>query len=246
MLELQGEPGTKVEVLAVRGKPEDEERPVRGELMLKSLRLSHSSFHGLRRLVLTDVALEAVHRTGGSISDSPPEISFGPYVMESVTIQRSLLIPMSMIFSAGNVTIVDSAIMVQAPRRGFSQDVSASTGLTLVNSTLANSSFISNNMTIIVNSSMHGKYTLRIVGDGTQSRIEKSHFGACHGYCMSATAFTTTESYLTMVGSSMQTAVACLGIGWHVEMRDMEIFDVHTPFIDYLPLSDSADEAGIR
>eukprot|EP00439_Symbiodinium_sp_Y106_P027420 s5117_g3.t1 len=151
---------------------------------------------------------------------------------------------MNMEFRAGNVTIVDSAIMVQAPRVS-GRMVIASTGLTLVNSTLANSSFISNSMTSIVNSSMLGKYTLSIVGRGTQSRIEKSHFGACRGYCMFAHATTTTESYLTMVGSSTQTAVACLGIGWHVEMRDMEIFDVSTMFIDYLPLSGSADEAGL-
>lgn len=46
MLELQGEPGTKVEFLAVHGKLEDKERHARCELMLKSLRLSHSSFRG--------------------------------------------------------------------------------------------------------------------------------------------------------------------------------------------------------
>ncbi|CAE7231974.1 unnamed protein product [Symbiodinium sp. CCMP2592] len=248
-LELQGEPGTKVEFLAAHIELEELEKKTRcdHELMLKSLQLSHGSFQGsCLVLTLTDVAVEAVHHTGGSISDSPPTVALScKTCLRSVTIQRSVLSPMNLGFCGANVTIVDSAIMVQAPRAtGHGPDVNANLGLiTVVNSTLANSSLYAQQGMVIVNSSMIGKYSLMIDG-GSQTRIEKSHFGACHGYCLMAYASTTEETYLTVVGSSMQTATSWRGIGLHVEIRDTEVFDVHAPFIDYFPDSDSVSEGG--
>ncbi|CAE6919867.1 unnamed protein product [Symbiodinium sp. CCMP2456] len=215
-LELQGEPGTKVELLEVYGN--DSDRTAESELMLKSLQLSQSLLEDLRYLILslTDVALD---QTGGSVAH------FDAGCVRSLTIQRSVLISTKMDICGVNVAIVDSTIMFLI--------VQSKLTLKIANSTLANCSFHSHGNLSMVNSSMIGKYHLAL---GSHNRIQKSHFGACHGYCIQANALDATEeSYFTMAGSSMQTAILCLGSGWRVEMHDMEVYDVHAPFFDLLP-----------
>ncbi|CAE7891020.1 unnamed protein product, partial [Symbiodinium necroappetens] len=203
--------------------------------MLKSLQLSQSLFQDLRYLILslTDVAVEALHQTGGSVADSPPErFFFSGQCFRSLTIQRSVLIPTRIDVCGSNVAIVDSTIMFQAPSSN-DQDVRSELTLKIANSTLANCSVHSAGNLSMVNSSMIGKYHLALLG--SHNRMQKSHFGACHGYCIQANAWhATDESYLTMAGSSMQTAILCLGSGWRVEMHDMEVYDVHLPFFDLL------------
>eukprot|EP00437_Effrenium_voratum_P072806 CAMPEP_0181500776 /NCGR_PEP_ID=MMETSP1110-20121109/55415_1 /TAXON_ID=174948 /ORGANISM="Symbiodinium sp., Strain CCMP421" /LENGTH=75 /DNA_ID=CAMNT_0023629137 /DNA_START=29 /DNA_END=253 /DNA_ORIENTATION=+ len=75
---------------------------------------------------------------------------------------------------------------------------------------------------------MTGQYYLGLLGN--HSRVENSHFGACYGSCVSIHS-----RQSALVGYSMQTAVSVGGNidGINLEIRDMEIFDVYTPFLQY-------------
>ena len=104
--------------------------------------------------------------------------------------------------------------------------------LAVATSTLANVTLRVEGNASIVESNVTGKYKLEL--QGNHSHVENSHFGACYGSCVSIRS-----QQSALVGSSMQTAVS-VWAPWgkigahHLEIRDVEVFDVYTPFLQYV------------
>ena len=171
--------------------------------------------------------------------------------------------PMRMALCGENATVLDSTIMLTGGIREFRQDVTFRAAhlsisrshlgatkmedfhivtevvLALATSSVANVMLWVSGNASIVESNMTGKYKLEL--SGSRNHVENSHFSACYGSCVSIRNF----SYAAFVGSSMQTAVSVGGkIGAHLEIRDMEIFDVDTPFLQYL--GDVDNDEGLR
>ncbi|CAE7231983.1 unnamed protein product [Symbiodinium sp. CCMP2592] len=104
-------------------------------------------------------------------------------------------------------------------------------GITLVNSTLDNVTVRFQGNFSIKNSRMIGKYWVSFYGTHYHGRIESSHFGLCNGHCLTLDL---DESDLLLVGSSMQTAIQASGsTDLNLEIRDLEVSDVHCPFLEY-------------
>ncbi|CAE7778671.1 unnamed protein product, partial [Symbiodinium necroappetens] len=172
----------------------------------------------------------------------------------SLTIQRSFLMPMRMALAGEIVTVLDSTIMltgrmidslssvalgtiilsISRSHLGATktEDFRVVTGheLAVATSTSANVYWLVSGNASIVESNMTGRYELELQGD--HNHIENSHFGACYGSCVSISS-----RQSALVGSSMQTAVSVVGkFGAHLEIRDVEVFDVYTPFLQYLDI----------
>ncbi|CAE7939057.1 unnamed protein product, partial [Symbiodinium necroappetens] len=253
-LELQGEPGTKMEDLVVYG---DDDTTTRWktkltELTLKSLQVMRVALQEslpLYSLALIDLAVKALHHPGGDQAEEEANSTtlhsqFETYLfyyhrdfIPSLTIQRSFLMPMRMGLWGGNVTVLNSTIMLndgiidfrknKGEFRLVSEDV-----LVVATSTLADVDLWVHGNASIVESNMTGKYELLF--EGNHSHIENSHFGACYGSCVRICS-----RQSALVGSSMQTAVSVmcvLGLHLNLEIRDMEIFDIYTPFLQYVDI----------
>ncbi|CAE7436861.1 unnamed protein product, partial [Symbiodinium microadriaticum] len=267
-LELKGEPGTKIEELLVDGDGSMKSRTELTLKSLQVMRVRLSDSSKLCSLALIDVAMEAMHDPGGDQAEITPRSRFATYLghvhflvdrIPSLTIQRSFLMPMRMLLFGENVTVLNSTIMLTdgivdignskfnadylsisrshlgaTNNAGF--DLSTAYVLAVATSTLANVTLRVSGNASIVESNMTGKYQLRL--DGHHSHVENSHFGACYGDCV---VILSRQSAL--VGSTMQTAVAtgCIvgesGVR-SMEIRDMEIFDVNTPFLQHVDLDE--------
>ncbi|CAE7231978.1 unnamed protein product [Symbiodinium sp. CCMP2592] len=104
-------------------------------------------------------------------------------------------------------------------------------GITVVNSTLDNVTVQLEGNVSIKNSSMIGKYEVITYGKHYHGRIENSYFGLCTGHCVHLEL---EESDFVLVGSSMQTAIQASGsTDLNLEIRHLEVFDVHCPFLEY-------------
>ncbi|CAE7410581.1 unnamed protein product, partial [Symbiodinium microadriaticum] len=266
-LELQGEPGTKMEELVLEGViyVGDVTRP-RTELTLKSLQVMRAElFLPLGSLALIDVAVGALHDPGGDQAQEEANSTtlrsrFASHLVahwiDTLTIQRSSLTPMCMRLYGENLTVLNSTIMLSGgifdtgESRFRSDYLSISRShlgtttakvdfwvgprrvLAVATSTLANVTLRVEGNASIVESNVTGKYKLEL--QGNHSHVENSHFGACYGSCVSIRS-----QQSALVGSSMQTAVS-VWAPWgkigahHLEIRDVEVFDVYTPFLQYV------------
>ncbi|CAE7456672.1 unnamed protein product [Symbiodinium microadriaticum] len=249
-LELKGEPGTKLEELVVREDSTAGWAETRTELTLKSLQVMRAKLLlPLYSLALIDVIMEALHDPGGDQAQEEANSTtlhrpLATYLTQwslvhehhctpSLTIQRSVLMPMHMDLCGRNVTVFHSTIML--PTSGNNEfALTANELLAVANSTMANGTLLVAGNANIVESNMTGKYRLQLRGNS--NHVENSHFGACYGICVMITS-----QQSALVGSSMQTSVWVLGyanVHVHLEIRDMEIFDVYAPFLQYIEMQE--------
>ena len=218
----------------------------------------------LDSLALIDVAVEALHDPGGDQTEEEANSTtfnsrFASYLVgsciPSLTIQRSVLMPMYMALCGRNVTVSHSTIMLsdgivdldteKSRIRGDYLSISRShlgttekvdfwvgskSELAVATSTLANVTLEVDGNASIVESNVTGNYFVGL--HGNHNHFENSHFGACYGRCM----WILGSGQFALVGSSMQTALVVVGnkFSTHLEIRDVEIFDVYTPFLESL------------
>ncbi|CAE7896696.1 unnamed protein product, partial [Symbiodinium sp. KB8] len=228
------------------------------ELTLKSLQVMRANFTlPLYSLALIDVAVEALHDPGGDQTEEEANSTtldsrFATYLLwrgqgciPSLTIQRSFLMPIRMSLCGENATVLNSTIMptgmfgFHAANLSISRSHLGATNLfylgieselAVATSTLANVTLRVEGNASIVESNVTGNYFVGL--HGNHNHFENSHFGACYGRCM----WILGSGQFALVGSSMQTALVVVGnkFSTHLEIRDVEIFDVYTPFLESL------------
>ncbi|CAE6932581.1 unnamed protein product [Symbiodinium sp. CCMP2456] len=236
-------------------------RPNAAELILKTLLLTSAVCEdalALSSLALVDVAVKLLrHRLEAtaalSITKSRLEET---YLLSSrcssaglLTIQRSVL--MHIHGCATEAKVIDSTIRSaedseRSTLRTDSAFISGSKFVAfdsgslvrdvrklgvLVSSTLESTRVHTGCNFSISNSTISGAYhfSLNAAGAGRcHKRVETSYFGRCPGSCIVGSMYNASVSVLN---SSMQTGMEFRGAGLHMEMRDLDVFHVHSTFL---------------